>query len=349
MLEKKKKKKMNDYSQNSKKDCVEYIDEFGFRYEWPEEIVQKYKNEIIPKRSEINLLWTKYINDVGGVNNIDVYSPEFKKMVRKGIGSNYRSVIWARITSLNSYMSKRTGMYENIKSNINVLSTTLTPQIQRVIQCDVERTWTYHPGFTKEQLRNVLFAFAVIHPDITYCQGLNFLAAIFIILMQDEEKALWMLCILIENYFPSSYFCNQLRDFRIDATIIQTIIHERVPDIYKKAGDFQFEWTLTLTGWFITLFANSFPMPTVLRIWDCFLLEGIKIVFRVCISFLRINHDIIMQQNSRIALTKVFYQLQNEMIDDQFLMETAFKIKAFSKKHIISLRDEVSSSKEFSQ
>ena len=35
------------------------------------------------------------------------------------------------------------------------------------------------------------------------------------------------------------------------------------------------------TQWFMTLFSQKFPFSVVLRIWDIFLAEGLKIIFRV--------------------------------------------------------------------
>ena len=36
---------------------------------------------------------------------------------------------------------------------------------------------------------------------------------------------------------------------------------------------------------------SSFPIETILRIWDCFLLEGPKILFRVYVGFFRMNKN----------------------------------------------------------
>ena len=35
------------------------------------------------------------------------------------------------------------------------------------------------------------------------------------------------------------------------------------------------------TQWFITIYSYSLPFDMVLRIWDVFMLEGMKVVFRV--------------------------------------------------------------------
>ena len=42
--------------------------------------------------------------------------------------------------------------------------------------------------------------------------------------------------------------------------------------------------------WFITIFTYNFPFSVVVRIWDCFLLEGWKVVFRVALGLLK-HHE----------------------------------------------------------
>ncbi len=38
--------------------------------------------------------------------------------------------------------------------------------------------------------------------------------------------------------------------------------------------------TMYCSHWFITIFAYTLPFDHLLRVWDIFLLEGVKIVFR---------------------------------------------------------------------
>lgn len=42
-------------------------------------------------------------------------------------------------------------------------------------------------------LRNVLIAFAKHNPDIGYCQGLNYVVGMMLIVLKDEEKAFFLL------------------------------------------------------------------------------------------------------------------------------------------------------------
>jgi TBC1 domain family member 10 len=46
--------------------------------------------------------------------------------------------------------------------------------------------------------------------------------------------------------------------------------------------------SMYMTQWFVCIFTNSMPFDMVTRVWDVFLLEGIKVVYRVQLSILRV-------------------------------------------------------------
>jgi hypothetical protein len=50
------------------------------------------------------------------------------------------------------------------------------------------------------------------------------------------------------------------------------------------------------THWFNTIFAYSLPFEHLLRVWDVFLLEGMKTVFRVGLALLASGQDHLLAQ-----------------------------------------------------
>ena len=59
------------------------------------------------------------------------------------------------------------------------------------------------PG--RAALRRILAACARRTPSVGYCQGLNFLAATFLLLL-PEDDAFWCLATLVEDLLGPSYF-----------------------------------------------------------------------------------------------------------------------------------------------
>ena len=50
------------------------------------------------------------------------------------------------------------------------------------------------------------------------------------------------------------------------------------------------------TQWFPTLYTIYFPISIVVRIWDMYLIEGRKTLFRVALAILKINESEILDE-----------------------------------------------------
>merc|ERR1712000_114705 len=89
------------------------------------------------------------------------------------------------------------------QEQIEVLLAQVPEDTSRQIELDVPRT---QPMLLGDEgcmtLRRVLNAFAVVRPDIGYCQGLNYMAAVFLFLGFCETKALGALNTLVRRYCP---------------------------------------------------------------------------------------------------------------------------------------------------
>ena len=63
-------------------------------------------------------------------------------------------------------------------------------------------------GIGRDALKRVLFAYARHNPSVGYCQGMNFLTALLLLLM-EEEAAFWCLAAIVEDILPG-YFTNTM-------------------------------------------------------------------------------------------------------------------------------------------
>lgn len=71
----------------------------------------------------------------------------------------------------------------------------------------------------------------------------------------------------------------------LEAIYVQERITEQMmPDVYSAFKDNMISTTSYATKWYITLFANSVPFQTQLRLWDVFLLEGHDLFVAVAVA-----------------------------------------------------------------
>ena len=109
-------------------------------------------------------------------------------MVRKGIPDSLRSTVWPLLMIIKYPALPYKVEYNFIKEAISVSS----PDLESQILMDVRRTYPNHEHFTEEEskgflgLTNVLKALSGELPDMGYCQGINFIAAVLMLYLSEE-------------------------------------------------------------------------------------------------------------------------------------------------------------------
>jgi len=68
--------------------------------------------------------------------------------------------------------------------------------------------------------------------------------------------------------------------------IQERLLEVLMPDVYKSFEKHMISSTSYATKWYITLFANSVPFQTQLRIWDVYFLEGRDVIVVAAVAIL---------------------------------------------------------------
>jgi hypothetical protein len=133
-------------------------------------------------------------------------SADMRDLVRKGVPVDLRGCIWFQVSGAHALFSKHAAQrklgelsyYEQKLQDLNTGHQ--ETQSQRDILKDIGRTWTnnvVHMDDTfRLRLKNVLMCYSIRNPHIGYCQSMNFIAALFLLFL-DEESAFWLLATLV--------------------------------------------------------------------------------------------------------------------------------------------------------
>ena len=190
------------------------------------------------------------------------------------------------------------------------------------IDKDLMRTFPGHRTIAAPEgqaaLRRLLRAYCGgRNPRAGYCQGMNFLAAMLLCVMDGgslgkprsaadatddalytatgEEGAFWMMVVLVERLLPSDYFTDGLTGVRVDSEILIDLMRERLPNLHAhlKNNELLVLLPMVTTQWFISLFVYWLPTETLLRLWDCFFYDGLKsknkTFFRAALTLFKLN------------------------------------------------------------
>ncbi|KAI7892105.1 rab-GTPase-TBC domain-containing protein [Mucor mucedo] len=248
-----------------------------------------YYQPILDKQQ---LNWNSMLNQCQGV-----YPPAnsitLRTNVRKGIPSQYRGMAWMHYSGAKSKMDDNPELYESLVNT--AISMGDHNEFAEIIQRDLHRTFPDNSKFacgyftqrdgsismeppetnTKlSALRRILLAFSIHSPQIGYCQSLNYLAGFFLLFVEKEEEAFWMMVATVHDYMPENMYDVTMEGANIDQSVLMLLLQERLPkDVWAKINNNENgspPITLVTSHWFLTMFINILPVETVLRIWDCF-------------------------------------------------------------------------------
>lgn len=157
------------------------------------------------------------------------------------------------------------------------------------IEKDLNRTFPNHQYFSSTSgqlaLKNILVSMVNNYPELGYCQGMNSIAGILLIVSQGNEiesyAILESICMkfggkgLFEYGFPLVVdFCE---DFHKE-------LREKIPKVHSFFEETELDDNLWLTKWFMTIFSYSFNLDCVVRIWDAVFAYGLGFMVNVALG-----------------------------------------------------------------
>ncbi|CAH8497760.1 unnamed protein product [Schistosoma bovis] len=267
------------------------------------DFVQTYESVLQRRVSR----WEKYFSTLPPKK-----SARFKRFCRKGIPDHIRPTVWMHLS----------GAYERMEANPDAYQIAVSKvpptHIWNVILADVPRTFPENKHFQDPDgpssklvsLKRVLSAFAVHFPKVGYCQGMNYIAAVLLLVLdcppnEREVKAFWLLDALINHILPK-YYSSDMLAVRVDCMVFNQLLKDKIPTVHKIIMNSGITCTLLATKWFICLFADVLPIETTIRVFDCLFYEGDKVLFRVCLSLVRLHYKDLIQCNEFPILITAF-------------------------------------------
>jgi hypothetical protein len=122
-------------------------------------------------------------------------------------------------------------------------------------------------------LCNVRSSYAVYDPVVGYCQSLNFIAAILMLYMK-EEQAFWTLTTVVQNTLPAGYYTDGMQGLRADHRVLTALFAQKMPALHAHLTALDVPLEPVSTQWLMCMYLNVLPMNSVLRIWDAIFCEG---------------------------------------------------------------------------
>jgi hypothetical protein len=323
----------------------------------------KYDDYVTRRRNKWITLLEKNGLPTSNPTEFPERSEKVRRYTRKGYPPEWRGAMWWFYSGGQFKMDQgeMAGLYSQLLERVK--NGELNKDDREAIERDLDRTFpdnihfridptSEHPDVDEEpriikDLREVLSCFALNNPSIGYCQSLNFIAGLLLLFLKnDTERAFIMLTIITEYHLPGAH-ARSLANTEVN--VLMMLIKDYLPKVWNSINDtdlvnngpgshahpdskFQRQPTVALscTSWFMSLFVGVLPIETVLRVWDAFLYEGPRALFRYALAIFKLGESEI--KKFRPGDGEVFMAVQNlprKCIDPNILHDIAYVKKGF--------------------
>jgi hypothetical protein len=245
---------------------------------------------------------------------------KLKQRTRKGIPDNLRSNVWQLFGEMKKYYKK--DLFNTISKE------KLDEDTEETIIKDLDRTYPSCQLFTdkygkgQRKLFKVLSCYSLYNKEIGYVQGMSFIVALFLIYM-DEESTFFMLDSVMNKYGMKGIYLPGFPDLKKKFYVLLNLEKKFLPKIYEVFKRDNILPSLYSSEWFLCLFTKDLKFKYVVRIFDVFLLEGFKIIYRFALAFLKLREKYFIQSNGIMETMNALHETIDN-IDVETIFNVAF-------------------------
>ncbi|MFH4976040.1 hypothetical protein AB6A40_002749 [Gnathostoma spinigerum] len=304
------------------------VDSFGFIRN-PETRTLKVKHDSVTARKRerkwLHMLanWSFFMNHK---------YEKVRSRCRKGIPSSLRGRAWKHLCGAAFHMEFGVNRYvfEEVSQQ------TGDPRFIEDIRKDLNRQFPDHVMFSrsgpygkrgKTDLFELLKAYTILHPEEGYCQGQAPVAAVLLMNMPLRD-AFYCFVQLCHKYLPG-YYSAGLEAVQVDGDILFRLLREKSRISYRHLKKHGVDPILYMIEWFMCIYCRTLPWPTVLRVWDMFFCEGVKVLFKVALILFRYGLGTNAQCAEFNDLQSIVTRLKNlpaHIMTEEFLINKVIEL-----------------------
>jgi len=252
---------------------------------------------------------------------------KIRERCRKGIPSAVRPKAWFYLSGGHSLLEAHPNVYQEL------LDQSGDPQIIEEIKRDQHRQFPMHEMFLDEdrpgqkELFNLLKAYSILNPQTGYCQAQAPIAA-FLLMHLPAEQAFWSFVSISDKYLKD-YFTPGMEMLRRDSNLFMALLKRTSPQAHRHLMKSKVEPLMFMTDWFLCALTRTLKWDTLLRVWDCFLCEGIKVVFKVSLVIVGAtlsSHKVRKSNKDLCDVLSLLRAPKEEIIEEEFIMQNIMRL-----------------------
>ncbi|NXX79216.1 TBC24 protein, partial [Urocolius indicus] len=187
-------------------------------------------------------------------------------------------------------------------------------------------------------VRKIILCVANQFPDISFCPALPSVTALLLHYSKDEAECFERVCRILACNDPSKRLIDQtFLAFESSCMTFGDLVNKYCQGAHKLMVAVSEDVLEVYSDWQRWLF-GELPMAYVARVFDVFLVEGYKVLYRVALALLKFFHKVRagqpMESDSIQQDIRAFVRDIAKSVSPERLLEKAFAIRLFSRKEI---------------
>ena len=191
---------------------------------------------------------------------------KFAAALSKGVPPALRPQVWLSFSGAGERLRAQPTLYAELVARCDGDGDGCRGDVRDQIEKDLRRT-EIGPGSPStsskvepisaakvESLRRVLLAFASFNPDVSYVQGMNFIAAGLLATL-PEDASFWMLVLIVEQWLPG-HFGPRMMGNHVDCRVLGLLTTQHLPRLADGLKSLEVSTQLLTARWFLCFWAS---------------------------------------------------------------------------------------------
>ena len=103
----------------------------------------------------------------------------------------------------------------------------------------------------------------------------------------------------MKNYGLEGFYLPDFPELKKTFYVMLCLMKKHLPKVYDMLKKNDVMPSMYALEWFITLFTRELDFKILVRIFDTFLLEGFKVIYRFIFGFLKLKEEKIIRSDDR--------------------------------------------------
>lgn len=211
-----------------------------------------------------------------------------------------RWIMWSRFLQLPSFVSEElpVNYYDTLlnSASFTEIDNETSKNVKQIL-LDIPRTCNSGEISPEahQQMFHVLYALVLFQPKVGYCQGMSYICAHVLSVMESEEDAFLMMVALMNKYDMKSLFQPGFPKLKSLSYVFENLFQQLDPKLYNHLQQLGISPDLYIPRWYLSMFCTQFPQVFVLRVWDLFLLYGWVVIHQVALSLITFHRKELLE------------------------------------------------------